>query len=73
MGIGSCRHLYNRSFRLNVELTLLNYDPAFIESVEVMLRKDFANSRKVEMEEYDRRSFLFKLATRFARLLSPIL
>jgi cardiolipin synthase len=66
-------NLDNRSFRLNFELTLLNYDPSFIGNVEKMLDEDFANSRMVEMEDYARRTFLFKLATRFARLLSPIL
>ena len=66
-------NLDNRSFRLNFELTLLNYDPSFIESVSSMLADDFANSRKVDESEYTRKSFFFKLASRFARLLSPIL
>ena len=66
-------NLDNRSFRLNFELTLLNYDPSFIEKVAVMLEKDFADSRKVDIEDYTKRNVLFKLATRFARLLSPIL
>ena len=66
-------NLDNRSFRLNFELTLLNYDPSFIDKVADMLQKDLADSRKVLMEDYSRRSFFFKLATRFARLLSPIL
>ena len=66
-------NLDNRSFRLNFELTLLNFDPSFIKSVEDMLNNDFACCRQVVMEDYTQRIFLFKLAVRSARLLSPIL
>ena len=66
-------NLDNRSFRLNFELTFLNFDRAFIQSVEAMLVQDFAVSRKVSLEEFTRRWFPFKLAVRLAGLLSPIL
>jgi len=66
-------NLDNRSFRLNFELTLLNFDSSFIKKVENMLREDFSCSRPVEPTDYTRRSFFFKLAVRSARLLSPIL
>jgi len=66
-------NLDNRSFRLNFELTLLNYDPGFIRSVEEMLSADFARSRKVTMADYSRRNPIFRFAVRAARLLSPIL
>jgi cardiolipin synthase len=66
-------NLDNRSFRLNFEITLLNYDPGFIKEVETMLTNDFSRSRPVTMEEYSQRSFFFKLAVRSARLLAPIL
>jgi len=66
-------NLDNRSFRLNFELTLLNFDPIFIKSVEDMLKTDFSYSRKVQMEDYTQRNFIFKFAVRTARLLSPIL
>jgi cardiolipin synthase len=66
-------NLDNRSFRLNFELTLLNFDRAFIDKVEAMLQNDFARSRKVALEEYTQRPFYFQLAVRFASLLSPIL
>ncbi len=66
-------NLDNRSFRLNFEITLLNYDPGFIEEVDAMLTNDFSRSRPVTMEEYSQRSFFFKLAARSARLLAPIL
>jgi len=66
-------NLDNRSFRLNYEITLLNYDPDFVKAVDAMLVEDFSRSRPVTMEEYSRRSFFFKLAVRSARLLAPIL
>jgi cardiolipin synthase len=66
-------NLDNRSFRLNFEITLLNYDPGFVKEVETMLTNDFSRSRPVTMEEYSQRSFFFKLAVRSARLLAPIL
>jgi cardiolipin synthase len=66
-------NLDNRSFRLNFEITLLNYDPAFVKAVDAMLTDDFSGSRPVSMEEYNQRSFFFKLAARSARLLAPIL
>ena len=66
-------NLDNRSFRLNFEITLLNYDSIFIKEVEDMLTADFSRSRPVTIEDYTRKSFLFKLAVRSARLLAPIL
>ena len=66
-------NLDNRSFRLHFELTLLNYDSTFIEKVEDMLLKDFSLSRAVKLAEYTERSFFFKLAVRFTRLLEPVL
>ena len=66
-------NLDNRWFRLNFELTLLNFDSTFIKQVEAMLQRDFSLSRSVNMADFTRRGFFFKLASRFARLLSPIL
>lgn len=66
-------NLDNRSFRLNFELTLLNYDRSFIDKVDAMLQNDLTQSRKVALEEFTQRSFYFQLAVRFASLLSPIL
>ncbi len=66
-------NLDNRSFRLNFEITILNYDPQFIKEVEDMLSADFSRSRPVAMEDYTSKSFFFKLAVRSARLLAPIL
>jgi cardiolipin synthase len=71
-GVGTA-NLDNRSLRLNFELTLLNYDAGFIDEVEAMLLEDLAHSREVRLGEYTDRSFFFRLAVRFSRLLSPIL
>ena len=66
-------NLDNRSFRLNFEITFLNFDAAFIQAVETMLTEDFDDSRPVELAEYTGRSFGFRLLARSARLLAPIL
>jgi len=66
-------NLDNRSFRLNFEITILNYDFGFIKQVEAMLSDDFSRCRPVTMENYTQKSFFFKLAVRSARLLAPIL
>ncbi len=66
-------NLDNRSFRLNFELTFLNFDAAFVQSVEAMLIDDFDRSRAVALAEYSARSFGFRLLSRSARLLAPIL
>ncbi len=66
-------NLDNRSFRLNFEITLLNFDSLFIKEVEDMLTSDFSRSRPVKMEDYSLKSFFFRLAVRSARLLAPIL
>ena len=66
-------NLGNRSFRLNFELTLLNFDRTFINNVESMLVQDFFESRLVALEDFSRRRFPFKVAVRLASLLSPIL
>ncbi|MGB5985261.1 MAG: cardiolipin synthase [Desulfobacterales bacterium] len=66
-------NLDNRSFRLNFELTFLNFSPGFVGDVEAMLVRDFNQSRQVALEEFTRRWFAFKLLVRLASLLSPIL
>jgi cardiolipin synthase len=66
-------NLDNRSFRLNFEITLINFDPAFVTSVADMLERDFSRSRPAELTDYTQTSPLFKFAVRSARLLAPIL
>jgi cardiolipin synthase len=69
----STANLDNRSFRLNFEITLLFADSKFAGDVEAMLQQDFACCRQLTMEEINQRPWWFKLATKVARLFSPIL
>lgn len=71
-GIGTA-NLDNRSFRLNFEVTLLNYHPSFAKQVEAMLVADMARCRKVKLEDYTRRSAFFRFAVKAVGLLEPIL
>jgi cardiolipin synthase len=66
-------NLDNRSFRLNFELTLLNFEAGFVDAVAAMLVEDFAHSRPESLAAYTKRPFLFRLAVQSARLLAPIL
>jgi cardiolipin synthase len=63
----------NRSFRLNFEITSLVADQEFAQAVETMFEDDFANSRRMEPGEYEKKNYLFRVATRIARLASPVL
>ncbi|HIG44030.1 MAG TPA: cardiolipin synthase [Gammaproteobacteria bacterium] len=63
----------NRSFRLNFEITSLVADTDFVLAVEQMFEADFAESRRMERDEYDNKPYWFKLAVRSARLAAPIL
>jgi cardiolipin synthase len=65
-------NLDNRSFRINFEISLLCSDTQFVADVDAMLVRDFTNCRKVTSSEYKSRLFLFRLAVRGARLLSPL-
>ena len=71
-GVGTA-NLDNRSFRLNFELTLLFIDKSFATDVEVMLQKDFECCRELSLDEINRRPWWFILATKIARLFSPVL
>ena len=63
----------NRSFRLNFEITSLVIDSKFASDVEEMFDQDFTESRIMEPDEFDNKSFWFKLAVRTSRLAAPIL
>ncbi|MGD8595067.1 MAG: cardiolipin synthase, partial [Gammaproteobacteria bacterium] len=60
-------------FLLNFEITMVFADEKCNKAVFRMLEDDFAQSRIVSIEDYDKRSPLFKLLVRVARLFSPIL
>lgn len=66
-------NLDNRSLKLNFEISMVVNDRGFVADVEKMLETDFANCIRVTLDDYHRRSPLFKLAVKVARLLSPIL
>ena len=65
-------NLDNRSFRLNFEITAFSTDPVFVASVTHMLTNDFLQAREAALEDFTRRSFLFRAACRAARLFGPM-
>ncbi len=65
-------NLDNRSFYLNFEILVVQYDESFTRDVEKMLLKDFANCRAVTAVDFEGKPFWFRLAARVARLLSPL-
>jgi cardiolipin synthase len=71
-GIGTV-NLDNRSLNLNFEATALVADDAFIRQIEAMLSDDLENSLPVQKEHYDNKSLPFRVASRIARLASPLL
>ena len=70
-GIGTA-NLDNRSFRLNFEITAVVINREFAEQVSGMLKEDFEECVQVDFNNYDARPIWFKMATKIARLLSPI-
>lgn len=69
----STLNLDNRSLRLNFELTALVADPEFARDVEAMFEQDFAESQRVQLNEFADKPLWFRLATRAAYLLAPVL
>lgn len=69
----STANMDNRSFRLNFELTALVADPEFAIEVGQMFEVDFANSREMEDDAVADMSLWFRLASRGANLLAPVL
>lgn len=65
-------NLDNRSFRLNFEVTAFVSDSSFIKEVETMLERDFSKCQTEKIEQFNERSYLFRIACRFARLLAPV-
>ena len=63
----------NRSFRLNFEISALISDKAFAQEIKMMFEEDFQNSNALDIAQISHEPFLFKLATRLARLTSPVL
>jgi len=65
-------NLDNRSFRLNFEITAFLPDRRFAAEVRLMLEKDFANCRRISLDELTSRPLWRKLVSRAAYLLSPV-
>lgn len=62
-----------RSMQLNFEGNFVVIDRAFASQVETMLRQDFARATPMVRDDYARRSFIFKLGVKLARLFETIL
>jgi len=71
-GVGTV-NLDNRSFFLNFEVMGFIVNAPFVQSVETMLKNDLAASVPVDLEDYRRKPFWFRLIVRAARLLAPVL
>jgi cardiolipin synthase len=71
-GVGTV-NLDNRSFYLNFEATALVADETLINQVETMLIEDLENSSPVTSEHYNSKPLTFRIASRLARLASPLL
>ena len=62
-----------RSMQLNFEGNLVVFDQPFALQVEQMLRRDLEQSEIMGRDDYEKRSFLFKLGVKMARLFETIL
>ncbi|UYG09491.1 cardiolipin synthase [Halomonas sp. M4R1S46] len=65
-------NLDNRSFRLNFEITAFVPDRRFAAEVAAMLERDFADCRRVSLEEITSRPLWRKLVSRAAYLFAPV-
>jgi len=66
-------NLDNRSLRINFEITMMFTERRFIQKVAAMCERDFSTCVPLPPDEIKAWSLPFRLATRTARLLSPIL
>jgi cardiolipin synthase len=66
-------NLDNRSFRLNFEITALVADKEFAQEIKTMFENDFIDAYEVKIADIAQQPFFFQLATRLARLTSPVL
>lgn len=65
-------NLDNRSFRLNFEITAFIPSRDFAASVQVMLENDFAQCRRLNIDEINQRPMWKKVISRAAYLLAPV-
>ena len=62
-----------RSLRLNFELNVEGYGPAFAHEMEKVIAKKISTAREVTLAEVDARILPAKLRDAIARLFSPYL
>ena len=67
--VGSA-NLDQRSFHRNFEINLIIDDTAFSGQVKAMLRKDFADSRRISLDDHERRGILVRFLERVIDLFS---
>lgn len=65
-------NLDNRSFRLNFEITGFSTDKDFVRQVTDMLKEDFKHATEAKLEDFSGKPFLFRAASRAARLFAPV-
>jgi cardiolipin synthase len=66
-------NLDNRSFRLNFEITAWVVDAAFVQRMAAKYEHDFAGSRTMRTQDVGAQPWWFRLASRAAYLLAPVL
>ncbi len=66
-------NLDNRSFRLNFELMVMTADRKFAGQVAEMLESDFAQARRIGVDEFLRAPAPLRVAMHVAKLFAPIL
>jgi len=62
-----------RSMQLNFEGNFVVFDQNFAAQIERMLQHDFDRCQRMGPHDYDKRSFVFKLGVKLARLFETIL
>lgn len=62
-----------RSFKLNFEVNAFLYDEGISKKLTEIFKEDIKVSKLLSLEEYYKRSLLFRLKESISRLLSPIL
>ncbi len=63
----------NRSFRLNFEVLAIVNDEGFASEMEAMFLDDFKHSVIIDPQEFEKKSFLWRLGVRLSYLASPVL
>jgi cardiolipin synthase len=71
-GIGTV-NFDNRSFRINFEVTVWFTHERMIAQVEKMLRRDFSDAEKVDLNRRGSHPVMMRFFSQAARLFSPIL